>query len=132
MVNDLDVLNKLSNRIHRDNVNAGWWNSYVSKSLSDSDKNREFLDLTLATKMLLIITELSEAVEGFRKDEMDDHLPDRKSVEVELADAMIRIFDIAGAMQLDLSGAIKDKMEYNAKRADHKPENRAKKNGKRF
>jgi NTP pyrophosphatase (non-canonical NTP hydrolase) len=72
----------------------------------------------------LIHSEVSEALEGVRKDTADTHLPHRKAVEVELADAMIRIFDLAGQMDLDLAGAILEKLAYNQQRADHKPEAR--------
>ena len=81
---------------------------------------------------MLCVSELSEAMEGHRKNLMDDHLPTRKMFEVELADCIIRIFDIAGAVGLDLGGAFVEKMTYNANRADHKPENRLKENGKKY
>jgi hypothetical protein len=38
---------------------------------------------------------------------------------------VIRIFDLAGAYNMDMGGAIAEKMAYNAQRADHKPEARA-------
>jgi NTP pyrophosphatase (non-canonical NTP hydrolase) len=82
--------------------------------------------------LCLIHSEISEALEGIRKDLKDDHLPERPMVEVELADAVIRIFDYAGYKNMDLAGAVLDKMEYNRKRADHKIENRAKEGGKKF
>lgn len=63
---------------------------------------------------------------------MDDKLPDRPGVEVELADAVIRIADFCGAYDLDLAGAIIDKLEYNANREDHKPESRRLAGGKQF
>jgi NTP pyrophosphatase (non-canonical NTP hydrolase) len=63
---------------------------------------------------------------------MDDHLPLRSMLEVELADAVIRIADLAGALDLDLGGAIAEKLAYNAKRADHNPENRAAAGGKAY
>ena len=63
---------------------------------------------------------------------MDDHLPDRKMLEVELADAVIRIFDLAGACKLDLGGAVVEKMIYNKNRQDHKIENRQKPQGKKY
>lgn len=52
--------------------------------------------------------------------------------EVELADAVIRIFDLAGAYGMDLGGAIAEKLAYNAHRADHKPEARAAAGGKAY
>ncbi|MNG35486.1 hypothetical protein D3C84_1222390 [compost metagenome] len=67
-----------------------------------------------------------------RKNRDDEHLPHRKSVEVELADTLIRIFDFAGARNLDLAGAVIEKLAYNQRRADHKPEARAQADGKKF
>jgi NTP pyrophosphatase (non-canonical NTP hydrolase) len=52
--------------------------------------------------------------------------------EVELADAVIRIFDIAGAYGMDLGEAIAEKMAYNQSRLDHKIENRAQAGGKLY
>ena len=86
----------------------------------------------VVVKLALIHSEISEALEGIRKNIDDGHLPHRKAFEVELADALIRIFDLAGATGVDVAGALVEKMAYNAKRADHKPENRAKENGKKF
>lgn len=90
---------------------CGWW---------DDDKQR-----SIPCLLMLCVSELAEAMEGHRKDLMDDHLPYRKMIEVELADAVIRIFDMAGGLKLDLPGAIAEKLEYNTRRADHKRENRA-------
>lgn len=98
--------------------NAGWHTSW-----GDSD---------FCTKIALIHSEISEALEGHRKDKQDDHLPHRKSVEVELADAVIRIMDLAGAMKLDLGGAIIEKLVYNQQRADHTMTVRNGEGGKRF
>lgn len=86
----------------------------------------------IATKLALVTCEIAEAIEAFRKDLMDDHLPHRKGIECELADAVIRIMDLIGVLGLDLGGAIMEKDRYNQTRMDHKIEERAKKNGKKF
>jgi len=104
---------------HEYSVRGGWWEGEITAE-------------TLGTKIALIHSEISEALEGVRKDLQDDHLPHRKAAEVELADAMIRIADLAGYLQYDLEGAIVEKMYYNSQRADHKPENRAAAGGKKF
>lgn len=112
-------LNELSEKIHEYNVSAGWW---------PKDKQTR----NKAEILCLIHSEISEAMEGLRKNLMDDKLPHRKMVEVELADALIRIFDMAGAFGYDLNGALHEKFEFNKSRADHKLENRAKADGKKF
>ena len=50
-------------------------------------------------------SELSEAFEAVRKDNMDDHLPTRTGVEAQLSDAMIRIRDYCGDNNPDIGGA---------------------------
>ena len=99
----------------------------LAKEAGWHDKHRE-----VGTMLALIHSEVSEALEGFRKDLNDDHLTNRKMAEVELADAVIRIFDLAGAQGFDLGGALVEKLKYNQKRQDHKKENREAKNGKKF
>ena len=82
--------------------------------------------------LCLVHSEVSEAMEGARKNLMDDKLPHRPMLEVELADAVIRIFDMAGGLGLDIPGAMAEKLAYNARREDHKIENRAAAGGKKF
>lgn len=82
--------------------------------------------------LCLVHSEISEAMEGARKGLMDDKLTHRPMLEVELADAVIRCFDMAGGLGLDLPGAIAEKLAFNANRADHKLENRKAEGGKAF
>lgn len=81
---------------------------------------------------ILMVSEICEAMEGERKGQMDKHLPHRKAVEVELADALIRIFEYGGAFHFDLEGALVEKMAYNAQREDHTHEARARAGGKKW
>jgi NTP pyrophosphatase (non-canonical NTP hydrolase) len=101
---------------HTKSVNNGWWQGTPN----------------IPEKIALIHSEVSEALEGYRKDLPDAHIPHRSSMEVELADAIIRIFDLAGYLSLDLDGAIMEKLRYNDQREDHKLENRNKPGGKKF
>ena len=104
---------------------AGWWDDFLTMP----EKYRKYF---LASRYALIVSEASEAFEGLRKGKQDDHLPDRKSEEVELADLLIRVFDYAGGMNFDLAGAIAAKLEYNATRHDHTAEARAAEGGKKL
>lgn len=95
-------------------------------------KTGERIQLNKGERYMLIVTEIAEAFEGERKNLMDDKLPHRRMPEVELADALIRIFDYAGEHGYDLGGALIEKLEYNRKREDHTLEARRGPNGKKF
>lgn len=114
-------LNEYFNDFHKRSVDAGWW--------PDEDRNNPYI---VALKLALVHSEISEALEGDRKGLMDDKLPHRTSLEVELADAIIRIGDLAGFKGLDLQGAIEEKLEYNKIRLDHQKGNRQLVGGKRY
>lgn len=115
---------------HEASYNAGWWHDRKGQDQTNPTVMEE--QNVVPTKLCLIHSEVSEGLEGHRKDLNDDHLPHRKMLEVELADAVIRIFDLAGALRYDLGGAIAEKLAYNSQRADHKPETRNKVGGKRI
>lgn len=108
---------------HEASLAAGWWHDI---------KTGELIEPNIGEKLCLVHSEISEAMEGARKNLMDDKLPHRKMIEVELADAVIRIGDLCGRLGLDLGGAIEEKMAFNAIRPDHKKENRLKADGKKF
>lgn len=118
-------LRALVNDIHQANVDAGWWTGKDGKPLQDNP-------LAFSNKLCLVHSELSEALEGDRKNTMDDHLPHRPTVEVELADALIRLLDLAGAYNLDIAGAMVEKANYNARRLDHKAAARNSAGGKAY
>lgn len=131
MTNQLTISNAgnlLVNVCHGASKAAGWWSDIRTGQPIDphADKN------LVPAKLCLVHSEVSEAMEGHRKGLMDDKLPHRSMIEVELADAVIRIADLAGALGLDLGGAISEKLDYNANRADHKIENRKAAGGKSY
>ena len=125
---------ELTHYCHKASVEAGWWKDITTGAdFAAEVRNGTRLGKALvAEKLCLIHSEISEAMEGHRKGLSDDKLPHRLQIEVELADAVIRIADLAGALGLDLGGAIAEKMRFNAQRPDHKPENRTTIGGKAY
>lgn len=124
---------------HGASFDAGWWFHHKTgldlRQVINSPKDalQELLGGALVSqKLCLTHSEVSEAMEGHRKGLMDDKLPHRTMLEVELADAVIRIADLAGALGLDLGGAIAEKLAFNAVRPDHKIENRLAEGGKSY
>ena len=172
-----ETIDNLAKEVHAINKAVGWW---------DNEN-----DDTFTTKLQMAITEVCESTEGERKDMMDDHLPHRKMGEVELADAAIRLLDLAvkyywrfhdflsynpniaddmdiaschffiiqdivnihinesketiyysqalcsifktgEMMGYDIMSAMREKIEYNKAREDHKRHARAAKGGKKF
>ena len=126
LIDTLLATRLLQNACHSRAFNAGWWDEYTDLG---SEKQRMWWT---GSKLMLCVTELAEAMEGMRKDKQDDHLPHRSMLEVELADAAIRIFDLAGGLGLDLGAAISEKLEYNASRLDHQRSERLKEGGKKI
>jgi hypothetical protein len=74
-------------------ANVKWW--------IDIDTG-ERLDRNKFELLCLVHSEISEAMEGERKGLKDDKLPHRPMAEVELVDALIRLFDYAGAFGYEL------------------------------
>ena len=103
--------------------NQKWW---------QDPKTGEPIKRNHGELLMLVTSELAEALEGDRKNLMDDKLPHRKMIEVELADAVIRIMDMAAGLNLDLAGAIVEKCEYNTTRKDHTHEARLAPGGKAY
>ena len=96
-------INKLIEKSHDIAISKGWW-----------DKEREIPEL-----IALIHSELSEALEEYRVSEnLDIRYENNKpeGIVVELADVLIRIFDLSGKYKIDLKKALETKLKYNETR----------------
>lgn len=116
-------LNELMDKIHQNAVAKGFW---------DKEPN-------LGEKLMLIVTELAEALEVHRKKGgvimlpsegsklslerlPDEFFPETFSIQVkdtfpdEMADALIRILDLCGKLNIDIAWHVEQKMRYNATR----------------
>jgi len=115
------AITDVSTIIHQSCVDAGWYTD-----LESGDP----LDRNVPEMLCLVHSEISEAVEGYRKGLADDHLPEYDAIDVELADAVIRIFDLCGYLGINIGEVMSEKFDYNQIRADHKIENRMLPGGK--
>lgn len=117
----IEAFKQIQIRAHQNSRSKGFWKAVEGlEHLFSADGNetalREITGMVNAQKIALMHSELSEALEGDRKDASDDKLPNRSMLEVELADCIIRIMDLAEKRGLDVARAIIEKMVYNSTR----------------
>ena len=113
---------ELQRHVHSMNRMNGFWNTpeHIMSYAKDHESTEKFKAIILIYKIGLVVAELSECMESIRKDidRPDDHCPDLKNVEVELADAIIRIMDIAGwrYANWNVGHALIEKLSFNSSR----------------
>lgn len=96
----------LQDAVYRTAVDHGWWEG----------------DINIPEKLALIHSEVSEALEEYRKgiDLESVYYEDGDKPEgfgVELADAVIRIMDLCGHLGIDLATLVEEKHQYNLTRS---------------
>lgn len=120
---ELQGLNKLSKIVYNYNKEKGFW-----------ETERE-----TGTILMLIVSEIAEALEADRKDVFFDHTKNiqwkndwhkatesedvknfvenvKDTFEDEIADTFIRLLDLCGARNIDIEWHIKQKLAYNKTR----------------
>ena len=98
-------INELVKEAHENAKNHGWW-----------DYPKTFGEL-----IALIHSEVSEALEEYRNSKLPAETyyngnDKPEGIPSEMADIVIRVFDLCGYYEIDLESAIKEKMEYNKSR----------------
>lgn len=115
------VLNVIAKKTRLDNDK--WW-----RNPNTGDK----IERNRSEMMMLMVSEIAEAMEGYRKDLPDDHLPNFPMETVEMADLFIRLMDYVGEFCPRFGEAVVAKVEYNKTRADHSNAARTAPGGKKF
>lgn len=92
---------------HETAENKGWWDDIID------------LEAHVPVLLCLVHSEVSEALEDFREGKMlttirEDGKPE--GLPSELADVVIRVGDMCGALGIDLEFEVEQKMAHNANR----------------
>lgn len=108
---------------YQNSINHGFWRGAeeLAEFLGDAeapvDLSVTLDELVIGQKLLLMHSEISEALEALRAPiKQDQHLPTRISLHVELADIVIRIMDLSGKLNVPLGEIIVEKMAFNKSR----------------
>lgn len=118
-------LSDIQDDIHKWAVEKDWWEEWYA--LARVPTRSRMSDERVASKCMLIVTEVAEAVEFLRNNThvpygenlptttgTNGHVPE--GLGVELADIVIRTLDLAAACGINLENQIRIKMAFNMNR----------------
>lgn len=99
---------------HENARSKGFWDDWDSICWEDGlDRNEdstlkidELFNLATSSRLMLIVSEVSEALEALRK-------KDKENFKEELADVVIRVCDLAGGLNIDLEVEVLNKIYKN-------------------
>ncbi len=119
------TISELVEKAHKNAREHGFWEDWDSICWEDglvrNDNStlniKELFNLAISTRLMLIVSELGEALEALRNDDI-------RNFKEELVDVIIRTCDLCGGLSINLECEIEKKMEKNR--------NRPYKHGKRF
>ena len=125
------MFNELAKEINTNIRNKGFWDSMdkAVEELQDSHNYGQLpksivkatKDAFIAQKIALVGTELSEAIEGMRKPNYEANgygIGIKDSFADEIADAIIRLLDLCGELNINIDAQIQWKMDYNNGRSE--------------
>lgn len=120
------TLNELRNECYQISADHGWHDHDAITELFEADGIRaadsvraqaRYMELLTATRLCLIHSEVSEALEAVRHgNPVSEHCPEISGLEEELADVVIRVLDLAGESGMDIDRAVRLKMDFNRNR----------------
>ena len=123
ILKDLEILHKALNELvelcHETSRSKGWWDVEMCGAVP--------IPHNIPEKLALIHSEVSEALEDYRVGKMDGYYEDVVTeygpakkpcgFPSELADIVIRVFDLCGHLNIDLGAAVLEKAEFNKLRS---------------
>ena len=100
-------IRELCEQAHTNARAHGFWDDYINANDATTEKARsQAINNAISSRLMLIVSELAEALEELRKDDKD-------KFRMELADVLIRTGDLLGGLRIDIDPYLKAKMAEN-------------------